>query len=157
MAPTPCHPSLICIAAATENWGIGKDGGLPWKLKKEMQYFAKATAHRSEKDDDGKINVVVMGRRNWDSIPLKYRPLKNRFNVVLTRRAVGRGDERWVRLGVIMDVSDPPHGQPQRPLYRLFPPSNPRMSSQPLARSDKDLCHWWCRDLSIGTPRTQLH
>lgn len=47
-----------------------------------MAYFTKMT---TETEDPNKKNVVLMGRKSWDCIPLKFRPLKNRINVVLTR------------------------------------------------------------------------
>ncbi|KAG6447217.1 hypothetical protein O3G_MSEX004814 [Manduca sexta] len=73
---------LNLIAAACENMGIGANGTLPWRLKKEMAYFATMT---TKVEDPKKVNAVIMGRVTWDSIPPKYRPLPNRINVVLTR------------------------------------------------------------------------
>lgn len=72
---------LNLIAAACENMGIGINGTLPWKLKKEMAYFTTMTTSVSDKK---KVNAVIMGRRTWDCIPIKYRPLSNRINIVLT-------------------------------------------------------------------------
>ena len=90
--------SLTLILAATPSLGIGKSGGLPWpQLKKEMGYFARVTKRTtptgiSEGDAVGematkrqRVNAVVMGRKTWDSIPEKFRPLKGRVNVVVTR------------------------------------------------------------------------
>jgi dihydrofolate reductase len=90
--------SLTLILAATPSLGIGKSGGLPWpQLRKEMGYFArvtKRTSPHSIAQGDGvgeiatqqrRVNAVVMGRKTWDSIPPKFRPLKGRVNVVVTR------------------------------------------------------------------------
>ncbi|XP_023946094.2 dihydrofolate reductase [Bicyclus anynana] len=74
---------LNLIAAACENMGIGANGTLPWKLKTEMAYFTTMTTKVS---DDNKTNAVIMGRRTWDCIPVKYRPLINRVNIVLTHQ-----------------------------------------------------------------------
>lgn len=72
---------LTAIVAATDKTlGIGRDGGLPWRLKKEMKYFADVTSAAPE----GKQNVVIMGRNSWNSIPEKFRPLKGRINIVIT-------------------------------------------------------------------------
>lgn len=72
---------MTCIVAATDKGlGIGKDGGLPWRLKKEMAYFAKVTQAAAEE----RQNVVIMGRNSWESIPKKFRPLKGRINIVVT-------------------------------------------------------------------------
>jgi len=63
------------IVAKAKNNVIGKDNDLIWHLPADMRFFTEST----------KGHVVIMGRRNWDSIPLKYRPLSNRENVVITR------------------------------------------------------------------------
>lgn len=74
--------SVILIVACAHNNGIGLNGGLPWRLSKEMKYFATVTS----KAPDGKRNAVLMGRHTWDSIPARFRPLKDRMNVVITSR-----------------------------------------------------------------------
>ncbi|KAI4474592.1 hypothetical protein M0802_015542 [Mischocyttarus mexicanus] len=79
---------LNLIAAACENLGIGINGNLPWNLKTEMAYFSRMT---SKTNNEKKQNVVLMGRKTWDSIPLKYKPLKNRINMVLTRQSINFG------------------------------------------------------------------
>ncbi len=63
-------------------FGIGKDRTLPWRLKKEMQHFTSVTTTRT---DPEKQHMVVMGRTTWESLPVKFRPLPDRKNVVLTR------------------------------------------------------------------------
>lgn len=93
----PPSPSLSLILAATPSLGIGKAGALPWPmLRKEMGYFARVTkrvAPASKATTEGagearqRVNAVIMGRKTWDSIPPKFRPLKGRLNVVLTRSA----------------------------------------------------------------------
>ena len=65
------------IVAMDSNRGIGKDNDLMWHLPAEMRFFTTTT----------KEQIVVMGRKNYDSIPEKYRPLPNRENVVLSRNA----------------------------------------------------------------------
>lgn len=78
--------ALTLIVAATKDLGIGKDGGLPWpQLKQEMGYFARVTKRQSQSQATKTINAVVMGRKTWDSIPAKFRPLKGRLNVVVSR------------------------------------------------------------------------
>ena len=71
------------VVAATKQLGIGRNGSLPWKLPGDMAYFKHLT---SKTADPNKQNAVVMGRKTWESIPPKFRPLKNRFNIVLTRQ-----------------------------------------------------------------------
>ncbi|KAL3286505.1 hypothetical protein HHI36_001010 [Cryptolaemus montrouzieri] len=69
------------ISACCENMGIGKNCDLPWRLKSEMAYFSKMTTDTVDKN---KKNVVVLGKRSWDCIPDKYKPLPDRINFVLT-------------------------------------------------------------------------
>ena len=64
------------IAAVAENGVIGKDNDLVWHLPNDMRYFVEKTKGRH----------VIMGRKNYESIPDKFRPLPNRPNVVLTRQ-----------------------------------------------------------------------
>lgn len=73
---------LNLIAAACENMGIGKNNNLPWRLKSEMEYFTRMTTSTV---DPARKNVVIMGRKTWDSIPKKFKPLDNRMNFVLSR------------------------------------------------------------------------
>jgi len=72
---------LTIIVAATKSYGIGLNGTLPWRLPREMKHFAHATTNASE----GMVNVVIMGRNTWESIPSKYRPLARRMNIILSR------------------------------------------------------------------------
>ncbi|XP_033219988.1 dihydrofolate reductase isoform X2 [Belonocnema kinseyi] len=86
-------PRLNLIAATCEGMGIGINGHLPWCLKKEMAFFTYMT---SKTKHPNKKNVVLMGRRTWECIPPKYRPLKNRINIVLTSQVLNLGNEAIV-------------------------------------------------------------
>ncbi|KAJ7634282.1 dihydrofolate reductase-like domain-containing protein [Mycena polygramma] len=74
---------LTIIVAATKSNGIGQNSQLPWRLSKEMAYFARATSNAPA----GGTNTVIMGRKTWESIPTKFRPLRNRVNIVVSRNA----------------------------------------------------------------------
>ena len=63
------------IVAMSNNFVIGKNNELPWHLPTDLKYFKDTT--------NG--HTVVMGRKCWESIPDKYRPLPNRKNIVLSR------------------------------------------------------------------------
>ncbi|KAF4842147.1 Dihydrofolate reductase [Colletotrichum siamense] len=77
---------LTLIVAATRNMGIGAKGGLPWTgLKKEMAYFARVTKRLPAQAPSDAKNAVIMGRKTWDSIPPRFRPLKGRLNIVISR------------------------------------------------------------------------
>jgi dihydrofolate reductase len=69
------------VVAADEELGIGRDGGLPWKLPGEMAHFRRVTTEAPS----GQQNAVVMGRKTYESIAPKFRPLRGRLNVVLSR------------------------------------------------------------------------
>lgn len=64
------------IAAVAKDRTIGKDNDLIWHYPKDMAFFKSST----------KNHYVIMGRRNYDSIPKKYRPLPHRTNVIVTRQ-----------------------------------------------------------------------
>lgn len=68
---------LALIAAVARNGVIGRGGALPWHLGGDMSHFREVT----------RGCPVIMGRRTWDSLPPRYRPLPGRANIVVSRRA----------------------------------------------------------------------
>lgn len=68
---------LNLIYARARNGVIGRDNLLPWRLPEDMAHFKRVTAGCP----------VIMGRRTWDSLPAKFRPLPGRTNLVVTRNA----------------------------------------------------------------------
>lgn len=77
---------LYMIAAIGTNGEIGKDNDLLWHLPTDMQFFKDQTKHK----------VVIMGRKNYDSIPPKYRPLPNRTNIIITRNEDFQAPECYI-------------------------------------------------------------
>jgi len=77
---TDMIPGLELVVAADKNMGIGREGDLPWRFKKDMAFFRETT-------QDADNPVVIMGRKTWESIPHRFRPLKGRYNIVLTRQS----------------------------------------------------------------------
>ena len=65
------------IVAVSQNGMIGKDNDLIWHLPKDMKFFKDTTLGHH----------VIMGRKNFESIPHKFRPLPNRTNIVITRQS----------------------------------------------------------------------
>lgn len=66
---------IYAIFACDENWGIGKNGTLPWpQHKNDLKWFKDTTMG----------GVVVMGKTTWDSLPEKSKPLPGRNNIVVT-------------------------------------------------------------------------
>jgi len=76
----PIRLNLI-VAACKSNQGIGVNGTLPWKIPGDMAFFKRITTQSNEIN---KQNVVIMGRKTWESIPGKFRPLCGRLNVVVS-------------------------------------------------------------------------
>lgn len=74
--------SFSLVVAMDLQRGIGKAGNLPWSFSGDMKYFKTLTTKTTT---PRKQNIVMMGRKTWDSIPQKFRPLPNRINLVLTR------------------------------------------------------------------------
>lgn len=73
--------SFYVIAASDQKGGIGKDGKIPWYIPEDLEWFRKTTTNTTKV---GVKNVVIMGRKTWESIPEIYRPLKDRLNIVIT-------------------------------------------------------------------------
>ncbi len=67
---------LGLIWAQSTSGVIGRDGGIPWQLPEDLAHFKNVTTG----------NTVVMGRRTWESLPERFRPLPGRRNVVVTRQ-----------------------------------------------------------------------
>jgi len=67
---------LHLIFAKARNGVIGKDNTLPWHLPEDMAHFKRVTLGCP----------VIMGRKTWDSLPTRFRPLPGRVNVVVTRQ-----------------------------------------------------------------------
>ena len=64
------------IFARSANGVIGKNNAMPWHVPEDLAHFKKLTLG----------NPVIMGRKTWDSLPAKFRPLPGRTNVVITRQ-----------------------------------------------------------------------
>lgn len=66
---------LVLIAAMARGRVIGRAGALPWQLSEDMAHFRATT----------RGHAVIMGRKTWDSLPARFRPLPGRRNLVVTR------------------------------------------------------------------------
>jgi dihydrofolate reductase len=64
------------VVAVARNRVIGKNNDLPWRLPDDMKFFMQIT----------KGHHVILGRKNYDSLPKKYRPLPERTNIIITRQ-----------------------------------------------------------------------
>lgn len=66
------------ILACTFDGGIGYNNRIPWDIRSELFLFRQITGNK----DQFKQNVIIMGRKTWDSLPRK--PLKDRINIIIT-------------------------------------------------------------------------
>jgi len=71
------RPTLSLIAAVARNGAIGKANALLWREPEDQKHFRRVTMG----------SPVIMGRKTWDSLPVRFRPLPGRRNVVITRDA----------------------------------------------------------------------
>lgn len=76
-------PRLHLIYARAANGVIGNHNTLPWHLPEDLAHFKRTTLGCP----------VIMGRKTWDSLPPKFRPLPGRRNIVITRQ------EKWNEIG----------------------------------------------------------
>ncbi len=74
---------IALIYARAANGVIGRDGTMPWHLPEDLAHFKQLTQG----------HPVIMGRKTWDSLPARFRPLPGRANIVVTRQ------EAWNEIG----------------------------------------------------------
>ena len=72
---------MIIASASRSTLGIGNNGKIPWKINQDMKLFKDITSTSCP----NKRNVVIMGRKTWESLPNQSRPLPNRINIVISR------------------------------------------------------------------------
>ena len=77
-------PQLVLVVARARNGVIGRDGDLPWRLRSDLQRFKAVTLGKP----------CIMGRKTWESLPLK--PLPGRLNLILSR------DESFTARGAVV-------------------------------------------------------
>lgn len=73
----PQRPSVALIYARAANGVIGREGTMPWHLPEDLAHFRELTQG----------HPVIMGRKTWDSLPPRFRPLPGRRNIVLSRQS----------------------------------------------------------------------
>ncbi len=69
-------PEIVIIAAVAQNRVIGRDNQLIWSIPADMAHFKALTQG----------HTVLMGRKTWESLPPRFRPLPGRRNIVVTRQ-----------------------------------------------------------------------
>jgi dihydrofolate reductase len=74
------RPALSLIAAVPRNGAIGRNNELLWREPEDQKHFRRVTMGCP----------VIMGRKTWDSLPERFRPLPGRRNIVVTRNLAWR-------------------------------------------------------------------
>jgi len=70
------HRHFVLIAAVDENMGMARQGKIPWHCPEDIEHFKYLTENET----------VIMGRKTWDSLPEKFRPLPKRNNIIISRQ-----------------------------------------------------------------------
>ena len=87
----------LIVAHSFPHYGIGKNNELPWKISEDLKYFKKITQqfennlNKTSNQDSlniDYINVCIMGRKTWDSIPNQFKPLTSRLNIIITNKKI---------------------------------------------------------------------
>ena len=116
---------LALIAAVARNGVIGRAGRMPWHVPQDMQRFRLLTAGCP----------VIMGRRTWDSLPVRFRPLPDRVNIVVTRNA------GWGAVGALsvpsLDAALMQAQQSCKPGHRIFVLGGAQIYAQALPLADE--------------------
>ncbi|GAA1513064.1 dihydrofolate reductase [Agromyces terreus] len=84
------RPRIGLIWAQAEGGVIGRDGGMPWHVPEDLAHFKQVTLGAP----------VVMGRKTWDSLNPRFRPLPGRRNIVVTRQPEWSADGAEVAASV---------------------------------------------------------
>jgi dihydrofolate reductase/thymidylate synthase len=166
-------PRYACVVAADEGRGIGRGNDLPWpRLPADGAFLRRITTTTR---DPARRNAVIMGRRTWDSLPAKFRPLPGRFNIVVSRSATaveppeadaGAGIESIFVLGggqlYAVAVDDPrceaiyyTHVAARFDCDTVFPAFEDRfvLDAEDPPRTDNGITYWfqrWRRRHTIG-------
>ncbi|MCU0924522.1 MAG: dihydrofolate reductase [Hydrogenophaga sp.] len=82
MSETTAPAKLHLIFARAANGVIGRNNQLPWHLPEDLAHFKRSTLGCP----------VIMGRKTWDSLPPRFRPLPGRLNIVVTRDPTWQAD-----------------------------------------------------------------
>lgn len=150
--------SLVIVAAVARNGVIGRDNGLAWNIPEDMAHFKSVTAGA----------VVIMGRKTWQSIPERFRPLPGRRNIVLSRR--GDFDARGamvlpsLRLAIDSARAEADGAQPVCVIggAQVYAEAMPLADRLELTEIDRDFpgdarFPDWPREQFAQTARTRLH
>jgi len=124
------------VLAADEEGGIGRAGGLPWHLPGELARFKRLTTEAPP----GRHNAVLMGRRTWESLPERFRPLPGRLNLVLSRSSGLRLPEGVLRASNLDEALERAAAAPL--VHRIFVIGGARLYREALDHPACSVLHW---------------
>lgn len=129
LARSPQRPPLALIAAVARNGVIGDGERMPWHLPEDLAHFRRVTMGCP----------VVMGRRTWDSVPLRFRPLPGRSNIVVSRDAgwAGEGAQRAGSLDEALRLARAAAATTEPPAPRIFVIGGGQLYAQAIAAADE--------------------
>lgn len=107
---------LYLIWAQDKNGAIGKEGKMPWHLPEDLAYFRKMTLN----------HTVVMGRRTWESLPPRHRPLSDRTNIIISsnKNLVIPEANVFSSFGELMSFLDAKHKIPSKDSCEIYSSSS---------------------------------
>jgi dihydrofolate reductase len=111
---------MVLVAAMARGRVIGRAGALPWHLPEDLRHFRELTQGQP----------LLMGRKTWDSLPPRFRPLPGRRNLVLTRQPAWHADGAE-RVGSVEEALAAVAGAP-----RLFVIGGAEVYAAALPRAD---------------------
>lgn len=98
---TARQSTIGLIWAQASNGVIGRDGTMPWHLPEDFEHFRRTTAG----------HPVIMGRRTWESLPARFRPLPGRTNIVITSSPEWAAPDA-IRAGSLQEALEASSGKP---------------------------------------------
>lgn len=120
-APQSRRPTIVVIAAVGRNGVIGRNGDLAWRDPQDLRHLRDTTMG----------SAVIMGRKTWDSLPPRFRPLPGRRNLVVTRQRdwQAEGAEAMPSLDAAIEVA--------RDASRVFVAGGAELYAQALPLADE--------------------
>jgi len=128
MRPKPIY--VVVATSLNPPMGIGHKGKLPWPpIKADMAFFKNVTSQIPEASSASTgtrpLNAVVMGRKTWESIPPRFRPLAGRLNVIITR-----SDSQDVGKKILQELKSSGKGTDNANVWEMHPLAFPKAKAE---------------------------
>jgi thymidylate synthase len=117
---------IACVTNVDNKLCIGKDNNLLFQLKDDMKFFKNITSDSLNSNSKLNNNIVIMGSKTYNSIPNIYRPLKNRFNFVITNNKLLINSTRK-KLNKFRDDINEPYFMTIKTFIKIYIKYNPNV------------------------------